>query len=520
MAMGDIVRRTAKRFPNRTALILGEDSLTYDEFNRRVNRLAHGFLGLNLAKGDRVAVLSHNSIEFFEVYMALCKSGGVMVPINNLLRERELSQIFGYIKPRFVVFSADFSDTVKMLMETEGSSLETAVCIGGDCPSWAQDYEKLLAGGSEDEPDVQVDDEDLMSIILTSGTTGLPKGALRTHRLNIMNSAGAAIETSMVPDDRVLLLFPFYHVTFEDRLCHLLLGNTMVIRKQGNFNPKEVLELLSKHRITMCQFVPTMLNSMLQDPDIEKYDLSSLRLIMYAAAPMPVELLKAAMRRFKCQFIQHYGQTEAGPMITNLRPEDHVVDGDEKQLARLASCGRAAPFAEVKVVDESDQELPVGQVGELLVRSEHITKGYWDLPEETAKTLAGGWLHTGDFARKDQDGYFYIVDRKNDMIISGGKNIYPREVEEVLYAHPAVLETSVFGVPDDHWGESVMAVVVLKKGAQATAEDITAHCKENLASYKKPRFVEFRDELPKSAAGKILKRVLRDEYWKERERAV
>ena len=518
MTMGDILRRTAGRVPEKTALILDEQSLTFDQLNRRVNRLAHALLGLGLQKGDRVAVLSHNSIEFYEIYLALCKTGGVMVPINNLLREREMSRDLAYVSPRFIFYQPEFSAMVGQVMP-QAASLETAICLGRAATSGHHEYEAVMDGQSDREPQVTVGEDDLMSIFLTSGTTGRPKGAMRTHRHNCLNALAGAVEMGLMPEDRVLLLFPFFHVTLEDRFCHLLRGNTMVIRREGSFHAPEVLELLARHRITICQFVPTMINTMLQEKDIEAYDLDNLRLILYAAAPMPVELLKLALKRFKCGFMQFYGQTETGPMTTVLRPEDHRMDTQE-DVDRLASCGRPAILFEVRLVDAGDQEVAPGEVGELTVRSEAMTKGYWELTEETDKLLAGGWLHTGDFARQDKAGYVYIVDRKNDMIISGGKNIYPREVEEVLYSHPAVLEASVIGVPDPHWGESVKAVVVLKADAWATDQEIIDFCKANLASYKKPKTIEFREALPKSATGKILKRLLRDEFWKGQDRNV
>ncbi|MFH1061079.1 MAG: long-chain-fatty-acid--CoA ligase [Pseudomonadota bacterium] len=518
MTMGDILRRTAGRTPDKTALIMEQSSLTYGQLNRRVNRLAHALLAQGLQTGDRVAVYTHNCLEFYEIYLALCKSGGVLVPINNLLREHELTRDLAYVRPRFIIYQAEFAPMVAKVMAST-PSLEKAICLGAGGQAGHLDYERLMAGASEDEPEVAIDENDLMSIFLTSGTTGRPKGAMRTHRHNCLNALAAAVELGLTPDDRVLLLFPFFHVTLEDRFCHLLRGNTIVIRREGSFNAAEVLGLLAEHRISICQFVPTMINTMLQEKDIESYDLSSLRLILYAAAPMPVELLKAALQRFKCGFMQFYGQTETGPMTTVLRPEDHRM-ASEADVGRLASCGQSSLLFETRLVDTQDREVPVGEVGELAVRSEAMTRGYWDLSEETDRLLAGGWLHTGDFARRDEDGFIYIVDRKNDMIISGGKNIYPREVEETLYGHPAVLEASVIGVPDPHWGESVKAVVVLKPGMDATAQDLISFCKANLASYKKPSTIEFRDALPKSATGKILKRMLRDEFWQGRDRNV
>ncbi|MCB2191173.1 MAG: long-chain fatty acid--CoA ligase [Deltaproteobacteria bacterium] len=511
MHMGDMLRRTAGRVPDKPALIMGEDSLTYGQLNRRVNKLANALLGQGLAKGDRVAVLTNNCIEFFEIYLALCKSGGVLVPINNLLRLGELNKITAYMKPSKIIYHHDFQELVLEVM-ADNPSLESAICLGGDPAPGHSAYEALMAEGSEDEPGVEVKGEDLMSIFLTSGTTGRPKGALRTHHQNCLNALSAAIEVGLKPDDRVLLLFPFYHVTFEDRFCHLLMGNTFVLRREGSFDPAQVLDLLSRHRITICQFVPTMISSMLENKDIETYDLSSLRLILYAAAPMPVELLKRAMGRFQCGFMQFYGQTETGPMTTILRPEDHIIEGTPEQVERLASCGRPVLMFDAKVVDENGKEVAPGEVGELVVRSEAAVGGYWDLPEESAQTMKDGWLHTGDYARKDNEGFIFIVDRKGDMIISGGKNIYPREIEEVLYQHPEVREAMVIGVPDPHWGESVKAIVVLKNGVKVEAQEIIEHCKQNLASYKKPKTVEFWDSLPKSPTGKLLKRVVRDKF--------
>jgi long-chain acyl-CoA synthetase len=518
MAMRDMLRMTARRMPGKIALIMGDKSLTYSELNRRVNQLAHALLDMNLQRGDRVAVLTHNCIEYYEIYLALCKIGGVMVPFNNLLLEEELYRDFSYIRPRFIFFEAEFAEKVEKLVGRIGS-LEDSICIDAVSSLNCRSYEMLFEGQSEEEPEVEVSENDLMSIFLTSGTTGKPKGATRTHRHNYLNAMAGAIEMGLHPEDRVLLLFPFYHVTLEDRFCHILRGNTIVIRREGNFDPKEVLALMSRHRITICQFVPTMINTLLQEESIEQYDLSAFRLLLYAAAPMPVSLLKQALKRLNCGFMQFFGQTETGPMTTVLRPEDHLNDS-EAGLQRLASCGCSAVHFEVRLVDEQDHEVAPGEVGELTVRGEAITSGYWELPEETAHLLKDGWLHTGDFARQDEEGFIYIVDRKNDMIISGGKNIYPREVEEVLYRHPAVLETTVIGVPDTHWGESVKAIVVAKPGKTTTADELIAFCKEHLASYKKPRTVEFRDILPKSPTGKILKRVLRDDFWKNQDRMV
>ncbi len=519
MPMNSVIRKSANRFPDKVALISKDVRLTYKELNERVNRLANALLSKGLKKGDRVAAVLHNRPEFIEVYFACAKGGFAFVPINNLLRERELRRIIGYIRPRVLVADPDFEGTVGPIGSDTGSVELMLSLAESPSPRFAA-YEEFPAGASPEEPGVVINDNDIMSIFLTSGTTGLPKGAIRTHGHNLLNSMACAVELKMDYNDRSVLLFPLYHITFEDHLRHFLMSNTVYIRREGGFDPKEVLEILSRERITMCQFVPTMVNAMLQEKEIEKYDLSSLRLIPYAAAPMPVELLKRAMRRFKCDFVQFYGQTETGPLTTILRPEDHVLEGSEDETAKLASAGRPAIHYEVRIVDDDGEDLPAGEVGEIIVRSEAMCTEYWELPEETAASVKQGWRYTGDFGRFDREGNVYIVDRKNDMIISGGKNIYPREIEEVIYAHDSVLEVTVIGVPDDYWGESVKALVVLKEGMEATEEEIVELCKQNLASYKKPRSVEFLDELPKNPTGKILKRVIREKYWQGRERRV
>jgi len=336
---------------------------------------------------------------------------------------------------------------------------------------------------------------------------------MRTHRHLMSDAIASVIDLKVDYDERVLITFPMYHVACEDNIVrHYFMPNTIYVKREGGFRPEDVLEYISKERISRCQFVPTMVHTLLQVADVSKYDLSSLKLILYAGSSMPVELLKKALSVFPCGFAQLYGQTESGPFTTVLKPEDHVLDGSEERLARLASSGKPALNYEIRIVDEDDRDVPVGTVGELIGKSEAMMTGYWRMPEETEKKLKNGWLHTGDLGRLDEDGYVYIVERKNDMIISGGVNIYPREIEEVLYRHPAVSEASVIGLPDEHWGEVAKAVLVLKSGAKATETEIIAFCGEHLAGYKKPKSVDFWDELPKSPQGKILKKDIRARF--------
>lgn len=510
MGVGSILRRSAFNNANKPALVFENRRMNYGELNQRVNRLANSLLQMGLQKGDRFAALLHNSPEFFEVYFACAKSGAIFVPINNLFRKKELLQVFQYIEPRFLIYDDEFNGIVQAILP-ELKFLEFPIVLRGQS-SGCKNYAKLVAEGEDQEPTVVIADDDIANIFLTSGTTARPKGAMRTHRHDVINMMSSALELGIKRDDRALLLFPFYHVTFADNLRHILMANTIVIRREGRFDPEEVIDILSTEKTTTCQFVPTMINAMLQTEDLAKYDLSCLRLIIYAASPMPVELLKKAMNTFKCQFIQMYGQTETGPCTTALKSDDHMLEGSKAQMARLASAGRAVFNYEIRIIDGTGNDVATGEVGEIIVRSEAMTVGYWNLPEKTARTIKEGWLYTGDFGRFDEERYVFIVDRKDDMIISGGKNIYPREIEEVIYTHEAVLEAAVIGVPDDYWGESVKAFIVLKEGMRTTEDEIIDLCKKTIASYKKPRSVEFVQQLPKSPTGKILKRLIKAQY--------
>jgi long-chain acyl-CoA synthetase len=512
MTIGDLLVRSANKFPLKLAVVSDTRSLTFRELNDRVNRLANSLLDSGLRKGDRVGVLLHNGHQFLELYFASAKTGAVFCPYNNHFKQWELKDIMDYSTPRYLIVDGDFFETVSAL-KPELKSVETYIGLEKTSLPFMVDYETLVARGRGEEPKTKVLDDDVLSIFFTGGTTGRPKGAMRTHRHLMSNAVAGVIELKVDYDERVLITFPMYHVACEDNIVrHSFMPNTFYIRREGAFNPEEILEYISKERITRCQFVPTMIHSLIQAPNIDRYDLSSLRLILYAASVMPVELLKKALAVFSCGFAQLYGQTESGPLTTVLKPEDHVLDGSEKSLARLSSCGKPVVNCEIRVVDKDDHDVPIGKVGEIICRSEAMMAGYWQMPEQTAKKLKNGWLHTGDLGRLDEDGYVYMVERKDDLIISGGVNVYPREIEDVLYRHPAVSEASVIGLPDEHWGEVVKAVIVPKQGVQVTEAEIIEFCGRNLAGFKKPKSVDFWRELPKSPQGKILKKDIRKHY--------
>ena len=514
MTVGEMLTRNANKFPTKKAVVSEEASLDFNTLNERVNRLANGLLKKGLKKGDRIGALIHNCHQFIEIYYVAAKTGGIFCPYNNHLKQWELKDIIDYSTPRFLLVDKDFVGMIDAL-KPELKLVESYICLQKTDGAYWEDYEALIAQGDTREPGIRILEDDVQSIIFTAGTTGRPKGAMRTNRHLMSDAFASAIDLRVGYDEKVLITFPMYHVACEDNIVrHSLLSNTIHTKKEGGFNPPEVLEYISKEKISRIQLVPTMIHSLIQVPEVSKYDLSSLKLILYAGSSMPVELLKKALAIFPCGFAQLYGQTESGPFTTVLRPEDHIQDGTEKSIARLASSGKPALNYEVRIVDDNDVDVPIGEVGELIVQSEAMMIGYWQMPEETEKKLKNGWLHTGDLAKFDEDGYVYIVERKGDMIISGGVNIYPREIEEVLYKHPAVSEASVIGLPDEHWGEIVKAVIVLKKGAEATEDEIKDFCGKNLAGFKKPKSVDFWKELPKSPQGKILKKDIRKQYEK------
>jgi acyl-CoA synthetase (AMP-forming)/AMP-acid ligase II len=520
MVVGDMLIGNAHKFPSKAAVVFRDQSITYGTLNERVNALSNELLRLGLKKGDRLGVLVHNGPRFVELYFTAAKTGAIFCPYNNHAKEAELRDLITYSSPRFLFFEEDFGGMVDGLRKDVGS-VEHYINLQGKGVPFAGGYEEMIAAGDRREPGIPVHEDDVMSIFFTSGTTGKPKGAMRTHRHVMANVIAGLIEFKIGYNERILVVFPMYHVSYEDNIGRsFFLPNTMVIRREGGFDADEVLELIARERITFCHLVPTMVNSFLQSPNITAYDLSALRTIFYAGSPMPVSLLRKAMKVFNVGFFQGYGMTEAGPHVTLLRPADHVVEGSPADLERLGSVGTPVVGIEVKVVREDGGEASTGEVGEIVCRGEATIKSYWQLPDQSAEKVEGGWLHTGDVGRVNDDGYVYLVDRKHDMIITGGINVYPKEVEEVLYQHPSVLEAAVIGAPDEHWGEIVKAVVVRREGASVSEKELIKFCGDRLAGYKKPRSVEFWDELPKNQTGKIFKRAIKDVYWKASGRAI
>jgi len=380
-------------------------------------------------------------------------------------------------------------------------------------------YEELLAGATADFEAPEVSDDELLGLFYTSGTTGEPKGVMLSHRNMLANIANSEGVYNYLPTDIYLHAAPMFHLADGAAVfTHTANGATQAFIPR--FEPKQVLETISRERVSLIVLVPTMINFLLHQPDIDSYDLSSLRHLTYGASPIAPDLLRRAMKVFHCSFGQGYGLTEASPLLTVLTADDHLTPGAAGER-RLASCGKPVPGVDVRVVKEDGTDAKPGEVGEIIARGPNIMLGYWKRLEDTENVLREGWLHTGDLATVDEDGYIYLVDRKKDMIVTGGENVFSTEVEAVLYAHPAVKEAAVIPVPDPDWGEAVHACVVLRDGKQATAEELTAFCGDRLANYKVPHSIEFiQGELPKGGTGKILKKQLRERYWKDQSRRI
>ncbi|MEO6888096.1 MAG: AMP-binding protein [Ktedonobacteraceae bacterium] len=494
--------------PQAIALICGERTLTYAEFNARSRRVANALLGLGVQPNDRVAVMAHNSIELLEVATGLAKLGAMPVLLNYRLREHEIAYIVNDCGASVVIAGPDLVEVVEKA-RAEVPGRVTYICIGDTLPAGWLSYEDLLATASEEVP---TSAGGLGSAIsYTSGTTGKPKGAYRPRGVEPQDIIPVIQEFGLAPQDVHLLAGPYYHSApsaFTN--IHLLLGSTIVIMPK--YDPVEALRLIDRHKVTTTFMAPTLLQRLVDvDADVfARYDVGSLRTIILGGAPCPYVLKERAIQRFGEHLWEFYGATETA-FVTILRPED--------QLRKHGSCGKVGPGQEIRLLDAAGNEVPDGTPGEMWSRFSSLAQ-YYNKPEATARSMKDGFFSVGDIAYRDAEGYYYICDRKIDMIISGGANIYPAEIEAVLVAHPAVADAAVIGVPDTLWGETVKAVVQLRPGASATADEMITFCGEQLADYKKPRSVDFVAEMPRNPTGKLLKTQIRAPYWKGTGRSI
>jgi len=511
MYIGDYLGRREIYSPDKLAIIdAGKDPelrLTYRQWNRRVNRLANWLRDeAGVAKGDRVAILARDGIEHLDLFYACGKQGAIHTALNWRLHWRELVGLIEQTEPKVLLYSDDFRQTVA---EVKGASLDTAhaidryVHIEGEGIAGSLHYQSILDASPETPVTCEsLEKDDIACLLFTGGTTGLPKGAMISHRQicwNVLNT----VTHDVTHNDTYLCVFPLFHTggLFTYMSSQVVFGNTSILVRQ--FVPEQVLELLERERVTIFAAVPTMYQMMTQAPNWESADLSSLRFCTSGGAPLPVPLVKKYGSEKGIRFKQGFGMTEYGPGLFALPAEDAI--------RKAGSIGRPNFFVDVRVVDGDNNPLGADEVGELVLKGPSGCSGYWNNPEATAAAYdAEGWFHTGDLVYHDEDWYFYVVDRKKDMFISGGENVYPAEIEAVIYQHPAVHMCAVIGVPDHKWGEVGLACVVLKPGTSPTKEELIAFMQDHLARYKVPKSVEFLSELPISAAGKILKRELQD----------
>jgi len=520
MNIGIFTERSARFWPQETAILFRDRAITYAELEKRSNRLAHALLGLGLQKGDRVAIVSPNRPEIIELECALYKAGLVKVALNARLAQNELEDALSNAEPS-ICFTGPEHQAMIDKATRNGIILAHRFIFSSDetADGW-QDYETLLSQHSDEHIHIDMMADDLAVLHYTSGSTGKLKAAMQTVGNRMASLRKNVMGRMHMQGKEVLLLSgPITHASGMFMQAILYQGGTILLLEK--FQPNQVLEAIEKHRATICFVVPAMINALLADPGITTRDLSSLRLLLYGAAPISPTRIREAWSAFGPVLSQGYGAGETTGGIIALSVEDHRIAIEEGRDELLGACGRISCESEVEVLDEQGNRVQGGEIGEICVRGPDVFAGFWRTPQATADAFdERGWLRTGDLARMDDAGYIYIVDRRKEMIVTGGFNVYPNEVETVLAQHPALYEACVIGIPDEHWGEAVTAVVVLRDGQEASEEEIMTFCRDRLADFKRPRSVAFVDQLPKNANGKLSRKDVREPYWRGRARLV
>jgi fatty-acyl-CoA synthase len=515
--LADIVRALAKSRANEIAFEFEGRQTSFVEFDILTNRVANGLIALGVRPHQRIAYLGKNSDLYFELLLGAVKANVVMTPVNWRLAAPEIAFIVADSKAPVLFVGPECVAQVRDI-KAQLPDLRVVIAMEGGAGGW-QDYAAWRDAQSPDDPNVDISPQNVAIQLYTSGTTGKPKGAMLSHAnlLNLLvNGDGADADWNRwTQDDVSLVAMPVFHIGGSGwGLLGLYHGAKGAIARE--FDPTKVLDFIEQARITKLFMVPAAMQFVVRQPRARSVDFSRLKYILYGASPIPASLLKECIEVFGCGFVQVYGMTETTGSIVALPPEDHV-----EGLERMRSAGKALPGVELAILDVNGKHLPPGEVGEIATRSASNMVGYWNLPEATERTIGrDGWLRTGDAGYMDKDGYLYIQDRIKDMIISGGENIYPAEVESAVCDHPDVAEAAVIGVPDETWGEVVKAIVVLKPGKQATASDIIGFTRTRIAGFKTPKSIDFIDALPRNASGKILRRHLREPYWAGKERRV
>ncbi|MEM7355843.1 MAG: AMP-binding protein [Acidobacteriota bacterium] len=506
---GDLLTRNARLDGGAEGLILGDLRLTWRQVEVRTNCLAHALFRRGLRRGDRVGILAHNSISFVEALFALARSGLVAVPINARLTAADVAGVLEDCSARGLLAGDAHLEVAR---DAAGQVSAMHLLAGlGEGGGEIESYAALLASGEESEPPLNkpIRGDELLVLLYTSGTTGFPKGVMYTHQRALLGTLIHVLAIGCARRHRVLLPSPLYSAAgFAGIACHVAVGSPCHLLQ---FNVENALATLVRERITFTNLVPTTLRMLLEHPHFGDYDLSHLEVLLYGGSPMPEATLRRASAALRCGFRQTFATSETGLAGTVLEPEDHVLAlADEACKHLLLSCGRPQVGVGVRILDADWREMPQGEVGEIAVACDANMTGYWNRPEATAEALRNGWLKTGDLARRDEDGFFYLVDRKHDMIVTGALNVYPSEVERTLARHPRVADVAVVGIPDPRWGEAVTACVVPSSGGPPAEQELLDFCRERLAGYKRPKAVHFFDEIPRNPAGKPLRRVLRE----------
>ncbi|MCC6868098.1 MAG: AMP-binding protein [Burkholderiales bacterium] len=518
MAMIDFFDRGWRSHPRRPAFVMDERARTYDEIGELSCRIAHGLLAAGFAREAKGAVLAGNDPGAWACTLGLWRAGMAWVPVNPRGTPQECQYVVDSFDCEAIFFQRAFAPLVAALRD-KLEKVKLWVCIDGDAEG-APSLEAWAGAQSATRPEIAVDLDDVVMVAATGGTTGMPKGVMNTHR-SVQTFVAHYMMAITYPCDVVpvnLAAAPMTHTAGILSLPTSARGGTVVVLSKPD--PAALLAAIAKHRVTEFFLPPTVIYRLLDIPGIERADFSSLRYFMYGAAPMSVDKLKRAIEVFGPVMTGGYGQTEAPASIAYLRPDEHFVDGKLASDARLTSVGRPNPLIRVEILDAEGRVLSTGESGEICVRGDLVMKGYYKAPDKTAETIVDGWLHTGDVGHLDDEGYLHITDRRKDMIISGGFNIYPGEIEQVIWSHPAVQDCAVIGVPDNEWGEAVKAVVELKPGATVDGAELIALCKARLGSVKAPKSVDTVAALPRSSVGKVLKKDLREAYWQGIERRI
>lgn len=504
--VGDILPMAARKYSNITSVVSNHEKFTFTETNNRMLKLANSLRKLGIQKGERVAIMQTNCYQYLEAVIAIAYVGAVYVPINYRLKEEELAYLLKDSEATYMFIGERYVPLIESIQK-DTITLRQLICFEGRQPEMLS-YEELIDRGVAEEFTVEgLTEFSLFKIQYSSGTTGLPKGTMISHYAAVARINSNVFNTILNPGDRFYCAGTMFHIAgFGYNLTAWSKGVTTYILDQ--FDSTAVANLIHDEKLNACFLVPTMIDFVLKSPNIDELDFTSLRYIGYGAAPMPLNLLKRAIEKFNCQFINFYGSSEAGT-LSCLMPKDHKVEGSEEELNRLRSVGKPLTYTDIRILNNNGKDILPGEVGEILVRTATNMDGYWKLPEATAEALRNGWFYTGDMATIDDEGYIFLVDRKKDMIIRGGENIYPTEIEEILGRHEHIIDSAVVGIPDDVWGETVCAFVVLKANSLLSTDDIIQYCKQNLASYKCPESIYFTDELPRNSMGKVLKRELR-----------